>query len=193
MFLKVVKTLCTLLLVGCTSNFSALRSGQDEAIHDLRMEVADLKHALGAAETEVKILEERFESAEEVSQKSNHNFDVKNRIAALEKSIDKLTADIRALSNFSTQTTAALNVYREQIAAIDGKLDEVSKLRSTLSQLAKPKLTNVVEKNSYQVKPGDSLEKISRKFQVTIESLKQENKLSSDKIVVGQELAIPSK
>ena len=185
-----VITLCTLLLVGCTSNFTAMRSGQDDAIHELRMEVADLKHALGAAETEVRILEERVESAEEVSQKTNNNSDFKNRIAALEKSIEKLTADIRALSNFSTQTTAALNVYREQIASIDGRLDEVSKLRSTLSQLAKPTSSRT---SSYQVKPGDSLEKISRKFQVSIENLKLENNLSSDKIVVGQELAIPTK
>jgi LysM repeat protein len=179
--------MCTLLLVGCTSSFTALRGGQDPAINDLRMEIADLKHALHGTEVEIKLLEERVESAEgtHTTTSLHETSDLKRKISALEKNIDKLAADIRSLTHFSTQTSSTLSVYRDQICTIDNKLDEIAKLRSTLSQLSKP--------SSYQVKAGDSLEKIARKYQVSVEQLKQENHLSSDRIVIGQELAIPSK
>jgi LysM repeat protein len=176
--------MCTLLLVGCTSSFTALRGSQDSAINDLRMEIADLKHALHGTEVEVKLLEERMESAEGtlITTPTDDSAELKRRIAVLEKNLEKF-------SNFATQTTAALTVYRQQISSIDSKLDEISKLRSTLSQLSqKPQ-----QASTYQVKPGDSLEKIARKFQISVDLLKQENNLSSDKIVVGQQLAIPSR
>ena len=161
---------CTLLLVGCTSSFTALRGSQDPAINELRVEVADLRHALHGAETEIKLLEERLERAQD----SNEVAELKKKIVALEKSLDKL----------SSQTSATLTAYKQQIASIEGGFGEISKLRSTLLHLSK---------KSYQVKPGDSLGSIARKLQVSVEALKAENNLSSDKIVVGQELAVPSR
>jgi LysM repeat protein len=46
---------------------------------------------------------------------------------------------------------------------------------------------------SYEVKPGDSLEKIAKKNGVKVAALKDANKLTSDKIRVGQKLVIPGK
>jgi LysM repeat protein len=129
------------------------------------MEVADLRHALHGAETDVKLLEERLEGSDEIGE-------LKQKIASLEKSLEKL----------SSQTSAALAAYKQQIASIEGGFGEISKLRSALSHLSK---------TSYQVKAGDSLGSIARKLQVSVEALKAENNLSSDKIVVGQELAVP--
>lgn len=188
-----ITTLCTLLLVGCTSSFTALRGNQDSAINDLRMEVADLRHALHGTDVEVKLLEERMESTEGslAGVHSNESKDLERKIAFIEKNLEKLAGDLRSLSQFSTQTTATLSVYRQQIAQLDGKLDEISKLRSTLSQLSRASPSEV--SSAYQVKSGDSLEKIARKFQTSVDALKRENSLSSDKIVVGQQLAIPSK
>ncbi len=175
---------CTLLLVGCTSSFTALRGVQDSSINDLRMEIADLKHALHGTEVEVKLLEERLESNETAaalpSKSADDSAELRRKIATLEKNLEKLT----------TQMTATLTAYREQIASIDSRLSEVSKLRSTLSKLSS---TSSSESSSYQVKPGDSLEKIARKFQISVDVLKRENNLSNDKIVVGQELVIPTR
>ncbi len=182
---------CTLLLVGCTSSFTALRGTNDSAINDLRMEVADLKHALHGTEVEVKLLEERMEGAEGSIDSARESTDLNRKIVVLEKNLDKLTSELRALAQFSTQTTAALSSYRQQIGAIDSKLDEIAKLRSTLTELSRSAAP--VETASYQVKSGDSLEKIARKYQISVDALKRENNLSSDKIVVGQQLAIPTK
>lgn len=187
----IMTLVCTLFLVGCTSSFTAFRGNQESTINDLRMEIADLKHALHGTEVEVKLLEERMESTEGSLASPRDSKDLERKIAFIEKNLEKLAGEIRSLSQFSTQTTAALSVYRQQIANLDGKLDEISKLRSTLSQLSRSSAPQ--ETSSYQVKSGDSLEKIARKFQVPVEALKRENNLSSDKIVVGQQLAIPSK
>ena len=44
---------------------------------------------------------------------------------------------------------------------------------------------------TYTVKSGDSLWKISQKFNVSVDSIKQANNLTNDKIFPGQKLVIP--
>jgi LysM repeat protein len=46
---------------------------------------------------------------------------------------------------------------------------------------------------TYSVKSGDSLTKIAGQFGVTVKALRSANNLKTDKIVVGQKLAIPGK
>lgn len=46
-------------------------------------------------------------------------------------------------------------------------------------------------KNTYTVVAGDSLWKISQKYNITVDSLKQANNLTSDLIIAGQTLIIP--
>jgi len=58
---------------------------------------------------------------------------------------------------------------------------------------AKPAAEATAEAGSYVVKPGDSLGKIAKVNGVKISALKEANKLSSDKIRVGQKLIIPGK
>ncbi|WP_026195724.1 LysM peptidoglycan-binding domain-containing protein [Verrucomicrobium sp. 3C] len=43
----------------------------------------------------------------------------------------------------------------------------------------------------YTVKQGDSLWKISRKFKITVESLRKANGLKNDRLQIGQELIVP--
>lgn len=186
--------LCTTpFMGGCTSTLTALKSNQDPHLfEEMRTEIADLKHALHGTEVELKLLEERLESRDAEPAK-NDVAALQRKIALLEKTVDKMSGELRSLLTYANQTTASLSQYREQIQAIDHKLDEVAKLRSTLTQISKNYTTAEMAPStkSYRVKSGDSLEKIARKFHVSVESLKQDNQLSSDKIVVGQELTIP--
>lgn len=164
--------LCTSLLWGCTSQLASLRDGQDHVVEELRTEIADLRHALHGAEIEIKLLEDRLES-------QNFSKDDK-KIASLEKTIEKINADLRALMAYATQTTTSLSQYRDRIVELDQKLETVSQLRSAPSQ-----------EKIHHVKSGDSLERISRQYSVSVESLKRENNLTSDRINIGQELKIP--
>ncbi len=147
----------------------------DHFFEEVKTEIADLRHALHATDVEVKLLEEKLEKRDTTS--------LQQKIGFLEKTIEKMHVDLRSLMAYASQTTASLSQYRDHIAEIDKRLEEIVKLRLALNQ---------VSAETYQVKPGDSLEKIARKFQVSTEALKRENRLSSDKIIVGQELAIPA-
>lgn len=189
-------SMCTLLISGCTSTLTALRGNNDHLFEEMKTEIADLKHALHGTEVEVKLLEERLDSKETVAAPAGKGdiASLQHKIAVLEKTIDKMNVDLRSLMTYANQTTSSLTQYRDHIQEIDRKLDEVTKLRSTLSQISKtysaPETSATA--SAYKVKSGDSLEKIARKFHVPVESLKKENNLSSDKIVIGQELLIPT-
>ncbi len=185
--------MCTPLMWGCTSTLTALRGTNDHLYEEMKTEIADLKHALHGTEVEVKLLEERLESKGAETSKSDLGA-LQRKVALLEKTIDKMSGDLKSLMTYANQTTASLTEYRDQIQHIDKKLEEVNQLRLTLSQISKTYSHSETPQTSsatYRVKSGDSLEKIARKFHVPVESLKRENNLSSDKIVIGQELMIP--
>ena len=52
-------------------------------------------------------------------------------------------------------------------------------------------LKDMTEEIKYIVKKGDTLSEIAQKFDTTIEDIKSRNYISSDKIIIGQELSIP--
>ena len=54
----------------------------------------------------------------------------------------------------------------------------------------KSKIKNINSKNHYKVKRGDTLESISKAYQVSIKSLKQKNRLKGNLIRVGERLKI---
>ncbi|HEY5235485.1 MAG TPA: LysM peptidoglycan-binding domain-containing protein [Rhabdochlamydiaceae bacterium] len=185
--------LCTPLLWGCTSALTALRGNNDHVYEEMKTEIADLRHSLHGTEVELKLLEEKFESREmDIASPKGDVASLQRKIALLEKTIDKMNGDLKSLMSYANQTTTSLSHYRDQIQEIDRKLGEVSKLRSTLSQMSKTYTApETATENTYRVKSGDSLEKIARKFQTTADALKKSNQLTSDKIVIGQELTIP--
>jgi len=185
----VILFLCTPLIWGCTSTLTALKGNNDHLFEEMKTEIADLRHALHGTEVELKLLEEKFDSRED--QHASPKGDVvtlQRKISLLEKTIDKMNVELKSLMNYANQTTTSLSQYRDQIQEIDRKLGEVSKLRSTLTQISKT--YSAPEEQTYHVKSGDSLEKIARKFNTSIDSLKKDNQLPTDKIVIGQELKI---
>jgi len=186
--------LCTPLIWGCTSTLTALRGNQDYLFEEMETEIADLKHALHGTEVELKLLEEKFDNREvQHAAPKGDVASLQRKIALLEKTIDKMNVDLKSLMNYANQTTTSLSQYRDQIQEIDRKLGEVSKLRSTLTQMSKTySAPETPSDNTYRVKSGDSLEKIARKFNTSIEALKRDNQLITDKIVIGQELTIPA-
>jgi LysM repeat protein len=188
--------LCSPLIWGCTSTLTALRGNNDAVFEEMKTEIADLRHSLHGTEVELKLLEEKFESREmETASPKGDVASLQRKIALLEKTVDKMNGELKSLMTYANQTTTSLSHYRDQIQEIDRKLGEVSKLRSTLSQMSKTYTAPEVASadTNYRVKSGDSLEKIARKFHTTTEALKKENQLTTDKIVIGQELTIPLK
>jgi LysM repeat protein len=182
---------CTLLLSGCIPNLTAFRTNNDPSIEELRMEVADLKHSLNSAKLEIDLLEERVASAEDSKKWSEKNETpaFQKKLGSLEKEIERIRGEIQHITQALEVARASLSDHSGHLSMLDQKLSEIGKLRQTLSQISE--LTRAKEKIVYKVQPQDSLEKIARKYKVSVSSLQKENNLSTDHIQVGQKLVIP--
>lgn len=203
-----------LTLGSCSSQQLSARKVNHEnnvALEELRIEVADVKHALHSTQVELRILEEKVKNnqtsktAAKESNQSNLALQLANlekKFLHLEKIQDKFTSDLRQISVHANQSATAFSQYKDKlreleqdIAAQNKRLDEVVKLKSTLTSISKA----IKEKNEdasdsfrkYRVKPGDSLERIARSQNTSVEAIKRINQLDSDRIVVGQEIKIP--
>lgn len=143
---------------------------------------------------------------------------LESKITALETSSKGFVADLRQFKTYSTETTVALTQYKQKIGDLEKIIDQQNQniehlqaaMRSLMEALqgksqvpVKTTTDNTSSSTSqgavsssdksYKVKSGDSLEKIARSHQVSIQSLKDANGLTTDRIVVGKTLVIPEK
>lgn len=203
-----------LTLCGCTSTLSSLNNEQrqrDFAFQEMRREIGDLKHTLQGYRTELELLQERISDQEnnaKLAQKARPQNESLAQIAAcerkmmlLEKNLEKLASDLRNLNQHAQQTNLSLAGFKDkmfecqrELALHKQKLDGVTQLKTTLGQISQaigdrssPAASPV---SSYKVKPGDTLEKIARKHNISLPALKRLNNIAQDKIIVGQELKI---
>ncbi|WP_158307188.1 LysM peptidoglycan-binding domain-containing protein [Simkania negevensis] len=180
------------------------------SLHKVRTEVEEIKHDLNTYEIEHHVLEGKLidqeqtianlkQQVSDLKQGKLETFaseiqNIDKKIVQVAKKQDKILSDIRQLSSHANETTTALAQYKEKITQFEKaiavqkeQIQDIVKLREGLA-----KLTNASElSNRYVVQPGDSLEKIARVKGTSVEAIKQTNNLSTDLIVVGQEILLP--
>lgn len=84
---------------------------------------------------------------------------------------------------------------------LDSTLDDPTQLKNDYQKLTAAVVNavldyigyDVVEENVYTVKSGDTLWSIAKKFNISIDELKNENNLKSNTLSIGQKLVIPNK
>jgi LysM repeat protein len=192
-----------LSLIGFLCSASPLVAGQlENSLDELRLELADIKHGLHTQNVELNILDEKLKNQE----RSLSSFktlsttpkqdavaeslsSLEKRLSLIEKKQEKISADLRQLS---TQAMTKLQELEQEIAAENKRLDDLSKLKNTLSSLSKAIQQKPSQEPTgvYRVKPGDSLEKIARQEKISVDTLKKLNRLETDRITVGQELKL---
>jgi LysM repeat protein len=204
---------CLCSLSSCTS-WNATREETHKTeitLHKMRTEVEDLKHDLNTSDIELHILEGKLLDQEEVilslkeqlvDEQNNKLEELQHallnfnrKIALLEKKQEELGADIKNLVTHANETTTAISQYKDKIYEIEKhvisqnkKFDEVAKVKKTLEHLSSEPKSEML---SYVIREGDSLQKISKQFSVSIEELKKINHLKEDLIFSGQTLQIP--
>ncbi len=184
-------------------------------MREMRTALDNLRHEISNHETEIKTYDEKLHNLEtiidslrqqstEVSQiqkealkDSSANLEMK--INSLETITKGLVADLRQFKNHANETAAALTQYKQKLAELE-KILEIQNQNLDNFQTALKSLTDVLQVKSslssfsdkiYKVAPGDSLEKIARRHQTTVQAIKELNGLSNNKIIVGQTLKIP--
>lgn len=202
------------VLTGCSGVTSSReeRHKTELTLHKMRTEIEDLKHDLNTSDIELHILEGKLIDQEETlgtlkehlveSQTGKiegleqlfHSFNKK--ITALEKKQEEILSDLRQLGMHANETTTALSQYKDKICEMEKiilsqnkKFEEIAKLKKTLETFSQE--LDKQELLSYTVKEGDSLQKISKTYAVTVEDLKKVNRLKDDLIISGQTLLIP--
>lgn len=195
-----------LILSGCSPQFMMGMRDQKETdyiIAELRSEIADLRQEISHHNVEFQILDEKLEKAysskaNDTSHKISELSKIEKKISDLERLLEKTKEDLRELAAHANQSSSSFNQYREKLFACERQiahqsevLSEVTKLKGTLTSLSKAMQAPVTAAKSYKVKSGDSLEKIARHTNCSIDQLKKLNGLNNDTIMVGQELKIP--
>jgi LysM repeat protein len=152
-------------------------------------------------------------------QLKNSSAEMDARITSLEATSKGLVGDMRLLKTHSNETVAILNQYKQKIGEMEKSIElqnqDIEHLQAAMRSLMEAmqgsspnsaknfssSLKTSQVKNeaadlsnadrTYKVKSGDSLEKIARCHQTTIQAIKDANGLITDRIVVGKTLIIP--
>ena len=179
------------------------------SLHNMRTEVEGVKHELNTYQIEHHIIEGKLIDQEQlietlrqqVSELVSGKYpsvtqeiqNLEKKIQQLSKKQEKITTDIHQLGSHANDTTTALSQYKEKIIHLEKalqaqalQLQEACKVKEELAKLSQLEGSKI-----YTVKPGDSLEKIARQSRTTVEEIKKVNKMTSDLIVVDQELLLP--
>ena len=200
-----------IFLIGC----SALSSSKGEkhqmelSLHKMRTEVEDVKHDLNTYQIEHYVIEGKLADQEQLiatlrqqvaelisgksSSLSQELQNLEKKLHQLSKKQEKMGTDIQQLGSHANDTTTALSQYKEKILHLENlihaqnlQLQEACKVKEALA-----KLSQLESGKIYTVQSGDSLEKIARQSHTTVEEIKKLNKMTSDLIVVDQQLYLP--
>lgn len=184
-----------LLLTGCASHIASTTSpSRSNTLEEVRVALIDVRQAYSAQQMELQLLEEKINKINP----STHTASIEARIGQLERLLDHIEVDLRQLGTHANQTSQSLVQYKNQIQAIESqlktqstRLDEVVKLKSTLNSISETLHSSPAKAKIHRVSSGETLEKIARRYDTSVEVIKKLNGLKNTTIFPGQELKIP--
>jgi LysM repeat protein len=170
----------------------------DIASDEMRIEIADLKHALSSMQLEVSIVEEklkRLETIHKESQLGQQIISLEKKLQQFQRIQEQSAGELEQLRKHANETSQALHSFAQEIHSQNQRFEEISKLKATLSLLSKAisEPAHASTAAIHRVKSGETLEKIARQHNTTVAELKQLNKLDHDRIMIGQDLKLPQR
>jgi LysM repeat protein len=202
-----------------TTSESRAQSQSELIVQEIYADVGDLKHQIHNLGVDLTIIEDKLKGQDReisgVQKKNNENQQfqkqhiqgalskVEKKVGHLQSERDNVTSDIHQLKRIVNDLSSSIGQYKtklqefEKIFTVSQEQSEknIAHLKNALESLMTlVKQKNGSSKNSYgqlyKVKSGDSLEKIAKKNNTTVERIKKTNHLTSDLIIVGDELYI---
>lgn len=202
-------------------NSIALQEMRD-SIESMRHEVRNNEAEIRMFDEKLKNLDTIIENVrDQLSESSkSHKEQLKGNSSTLEGKITSLetvskglVADLKQFKSHANDSSTALAAYKQKISDLEKIVEQQNQnidhlqaaMRSLLDALNVKDISTPSSKvptseksvtdsgNTYRIKNGDSLEKIARAHQTTVQALKEVNGLTNDKIVVGKVLQIPEK
>lgn len=207
-------------LLGLSSSCAPLRtSPHDEKhhwelkLHEVQTHLDELKHDLNCFQTELQIMDGKiryYENAlshfreqdlekqkEAIDQMGKELRSLSQKWNQWEKAKEAEKGELLQLSSYANETQMILSQFKTRLVELEQmiltqnrRFEEISKIKSSLESVAKS-LKPSSSSSTHRVKPGETLEKIALLHQTKVDRIKKLNELSSDLIVIGQELKIP--
>lgn len=188
-------------------------------LREMRDNLDDLRHEVSNHEIEIKTYDEKVRTLETIIDSMRQQWIEaghaqteawKDSSKALEMKINSLElltqgiiSDVKQFKTYTNEIATTLSQYKQKLTEFEKiiefqnqNIDNLHQAIKSVAEALNPTsgLSEKAELPSvriYKVVPGDTLEKIARKHQTTIQAIKELNGLSHDKIVVGQNLRIP--
>ena len=207
------------LAVGCSPVKSTSEDERHQAeltLHEVQTNVDDFHHDLNCYKTDFHILESKLENQAATFAKLRETIqreyqgkienllvrlkEVESKNAKTEEQSKEILLAMKDLTRHADETAVALKQYRTRIndfektvIAQNLQLEEIKQMKGTLEEMATLLKSEEGTAALHRVRSGESLEKIAKQYNVSINSLKKINRLDEDLIMIGQELKIPSK
>lgn len=198
------------------ANTVAIKEMRD-SLDDLRHEVGNHEAEIRILDEKLTNFDSIVESVRDQLQEASrshkeqlkgNSVSLESKITALETTSKSLVADLKQFKTHANDTTTLLAQYKQKLTDLEKILEQqnenIEHLQGAMQSLMEalqgkssaatssaPSATS--SGISYKVKSGDSLEKIAKLHQTTIQAIKEANGLTTDRIVVGKILIIPDK
>ncbi len=221
--LTLVGLCSTQLGYASPKRFFSNNNRQNNVMEELHNTIDDIKYETANHEAEIRMFEEKLNNQEialdslwkqlndtnhSSSEKLKDNFsNFEMKISNIESSSKNAVTDLQQLKTHANDTAAVMATYKQKIAALEKIVDVQNQNIDHLQQALKAMMEALQIKDvavdmenpyhmigaEYQVKAGDSLEKIARRNHTTVHKLKELNHLNdkNDLIIVGQKLRLP--
>ncbi len=183
-------------LAASSQAFSYQPQPLQRGVYSVQDSMGEIRHDIDNHEAEIRMFEERLDTQETIidslrqqmlDASLNNRELLKGNSSTFESSLAKTSMEVKTLQNHFNESSKVLNLYKQKIEALESKIDQMqTALQSVLNAL------NIgSSEESYAVKSGDSLDKIARRNNTTIQKIKDLNGLKSDRIFIGQQLKLP--
>jgi len=205
----------SLMVSSCMSSsaYDQKINALSQTTRQIKTDIDDLRYQLNNYNVELDILEGKSSGYQSSLSKlyqqtqeeaSNEQRMLKEQIFAIEKNVsvlnnnlDIVLKDMRQLQGHANTTGTAITQYKGTISNLEKEIDRQDRQLNEMKDSLKI-MSTIIEKKSYgkgltyKVRSGDSLERIAKINDTTIEALKKANDLKGDLIFAGQELNIPN-
>ncbi len=204
-------SLLTLIFSSCSMVGSSPKEEKHQlelTLHRIRTDLEEIKHDMTSYQMQLQILEGKIIAGDDLitsvkerlqdNQKSAWNqleYQIsllEKKTKALESQSETLSSQLGYLNHYASDTTKALTQYKEKLKDLEKTLAvNIETIEQIKNKKNSPSSKSDRPHKTYVVRPGDSLEKIARIHETTIDELKKLNQLNHDLIIVGQELIVP--
>lgn len=178
---------------------NALARAQHE-IENLNYQMTTLEKKIAFQDTTIETLRSNL-----LEEQEKLRLILQNRFSELSKKIEAVASNDfdKKIQTHLSGSNEILEAYQKRIYQLENQLqaqssamkDLKNSLTSVLDYLQSDSKTiassTPANNKTYQVRSGDSLSEISKKFNISIEAIKNANNKKSDTIIVGETLKIP--